>query len=84
MDLVGYAWLGGKRSRYYLPDRATLTPRARATEPGRGPDLRAVYRRLCAPQPREHESPATGKEKVADVQKVHWVYIRSISKRLSI
>ena len=54
------------------------TPRARATEPGRGPNLRREYTRVpCLPRSRKREEePAARREKLADMQeKVHFIHI---------
>ena len=52
------------------------TPKARATEPSRGPNLRLVYTRPpCVLRGREREErPAARRETVSDVKKVHLVH----------
>ena len=76
-----YVGLHGPGWLYVLgiPPRADLplyTPRARATDPGQGPNLRAGSGRApCVPRSREHEErAAAGRQKDADVPKKH-IYI---------
>ena len=63
-----------------IPPRADLplwTPRARATDPGQGPNLGAGSGRPpCLPRNREHEGrPAAGREKNAEWAKKTHLYI---------
>ena len=76
IGLQGPGWL------YMLgiPPRADVplwTPRARATDLGQGPNLRAGSGRApCVPRSREHEKrPAAGREKNAKVPEKHNLYI---------
>ena len=66
---VVWAWLvlaGRKQSRDYLPDFATLTPRARATDLGRGPNFEPCVQAgpLRARWPRAREK-TRGRERKA-------------------
>ena len=66
-------WLGGNRSRDYLPVCANLNAQsARHGATCRGANLYLLYRLPpCVPRSREREErPAGVKEKVADVQKM--------------
>ena len=71
MDLLG--WRGGTQSLENEPAAATLGARSRATEPGRGPNLR--HSEACVPRSREREKrPATGEALATTGKKLYFLH----------